>query len=80
MRKSVIFEEGKKINVTSPFSHAVFSFFQHFILKRGFLAGLDGFIISLLNSVGSFFKYAKALELYRAENSSLKKSQRVTKK
>lgn len=67
-QSKTIFEESRKVNVVSPFSHAFFSFIQHFVLKRGFLGGLDGFIISLLNSGGSFFKYAKALELYREED------------
>ena len=62
-----LFEERKKVYIISPFTHAFFSFLKHFFIKRGFLAGLDGFVISALNSMGSFFKYAKVLELYQEE-------------
>jgi len=57
-----LFNSGKKANVLSPISHFTISFIKHFIVKKGFLAGFDGFNISLLNSLGSYFKYAKLLE------------------
>jgi glycosyltransferase involved in cell wall biosynthesis len=68
MKAMEFFEERKKVYIISPFTHACFSFLKHFFVKRGFLGGLDGFVISALNSMGSFFKYAKVLELYQEEN------------
>ncbi|UCD90625.1 MAG: glycosyltransferase family 2 protein [Desulfobacterales bacterium] len=62
-----LLEERKKVYIISPFTHAFFSFLKHFFIKRGCLAGLDGFVISALNSLGSFFKYAKVLEQNREE-------------
>jgi len=34
-------------------------------LKRGFLDGLDGFMIAYTRAGGSFLKYAKLVELQR---------------
>lgn len=60
-----LFEEGKKVLSVAPAFHGMWSFFMHYVVKRGFMAGLDGLTISLLNAMGSYFKYAKLLELNR---------------
>ncbi|NLB59547.1 MAG: glycosyltransferase family 2 protein [Lentisphaerae bacterium] len=41
----------------------LFRFFKGYILKRGFLDGYRGLIISTLIAIGVFFKYAKLWEL-----------------
>jgi glycosyltransferase involved in cell wall biosynthesis len=56
------FENGKKITAFTAFYHGFASFVKHYILKRGFFAGIDGFNISLLNALGSYFKYMKLYE------------------
>jgi hypothetical protein len=48
-------------------SHGFFMFFRCFFLKRGFMDGMDGLVISLTKAGGSFFKYAKLLEMQRAK-------------
>jgi hypothetical protein len=40
-----------------------FRFFRGYILKRGFLDGLPGFIIAKSAAFGTFAKYAKIWEL-----------------
>lgn len=60
-----LFNEGKRANVLTPFLHGIAMFFKVYILKFGFLAGFDGFIIAITRAGGSFFKYAKLLELQR---------------
>jgi hypothetical protein len=40
-------------------------FLKAYILKLGFLDGLDGFMIAITMAGGSFLKYAKLLELQR---------------
>jgi glycosyltransferase involved in cell wall biosynthesis len=42
--------------------HGLFSFFRSYFLKRGFLDGKEGFIISLYNANTSFYKYLKLWE------------------
>ena len=53
-----------------PF-RAFFTFFKCYFLKRGFLAGYEGLIISVYNSVGVFSKYIKLYELERKSKFAL---------
>lgn len=52
-----------KVHCWSPLLHGGWMFFSTYLLKMGFLCGLDGLIISLLNAGGSFMKYAKCWEI-----------------
>lgn len=61
-----LFSSGRRTNPLSPLSHGIGMFLRSFFLKRGFLGGIDGFIISLTKAGGSFFKYAKLLEMQRS--------------
>ncbi len=56
---------GERASVLSPVVHAISMFIKIYILKRGFLDGLDGLVLALLKASGSFFKYAKLIELQR---------------
>lgn len=50
---------------SSPFkavSHAFFSFVKSYFLKRGFLDGYEGFLISSYNAHTAFYKYLKLYE------------------
>lgn len=61
---------GKK--QSSPWkamTHAWFAFMKSYVLKRGFLGGYEGFVISAYNAHTAFYKY---LKLYEA-NERLKK-------
>ena len=55
--------EGRKVGwvalVLSPFA----CFVKHYFLRRGFLDGMEGFIISVLSSCSVFVKYAKLRNL-----------------
>lgn len=50
-------------------SHGFFAFFKSYFLKKGFLGGYEGFLISAYNGHTAYYKY---LKLYEA-NLSLKK-------
>lgn len=55
--------KGKKSS--SPIKailHAWFAFFKSYILKRGFLGGYEGFVISSYNAHTAFYKYLKLYE------------------
>ena len=43
-------------------THGWFAFFKSYILKKGFLAGKEGFIISAYNGHTAFYKYLKLME------------------
>ncbi len=53
-----------------PF-RAIFMFLKCYILKRGFLDGYEGLIISSYNAMGVFSKYIKLYELYYKKNIGL---------
>lgn len=54
--------EGKSTSVTKAIAHGLAAFFKSYILKRGFLDGKEGFIISLYNANTAFYKYLKLAE------------------
>lgn len=60
---------AKKVRVGAgkALGHALWNFFRHYIMKAGFLDGWPGFIIAFANFEGTFYRYAKLMELYRAE-------------
>ncbi|MBT0879462.1 glycosyltransferase [Campylobacter sp. 2018MI01] len=61
-RYTEIYAQNNKNKKTSTFkaiSHGFFTFFKFYFLKLGIKDGFNGFIISLCNALGSFFKYAK---------------------
>jgi glycosyltransferase involved in cell wall biosynthesis len=55
----------KKISMSSALMHGIWSFVKHYVFKRGFLDGWPGFVIALGNFEGTFYRYAKALELQK---------------
>jgi glycosyltransferase involved in cell wall biosynthesis len=52
----------KKSSVLKALYKGGFSFFRNYVLKKGFLYGADGFLISTTNALGSFYKYYKLHE------------------
>jgi glycosyltransferase involved in cell wall biosynthesis len=62
-----LYSSGRRANFLSPVYHGLGMFFKIFVLERGFLDGMDGLVTALTKAGGSFFKYAKLLELQRAE-------------
>jgi hypothetical protein len=55
----------KKITMGSALLHGTWSFVKHYFFKRGFLDGWAGFVIALGNFEGTFYRYAKALEMQK---------------
>jgi len=56
-------EQGRKVFLYEPFTHGFFAFVKAYILRRGFLDGIDGFNISVSKGLGSYLKYMKLYEL-----------------
>lgn len=60
---------GKKASSTRKAAfHALYSFFKSYIVKKGFLGGKEGFIISIYISHTAFYKYLKLDECNREEH------------
>ena len=53
---------GEPSSLTQALIHSWFAFIKSYIFKRGFLAGREGFIISLYNSHTAYYKYLKLAE------------------
>jgi glycosyltransferase involved in cell wall biosynthesis len=60
-----LFAAGKRVNSFSPLYHGVGMFLKIYLLQMGVLDGIDGLVIAVTKAGGSFFKYAKLLELQR---------------
>lgn len=55
--------KGKKTSsVYKAISHGFFAFFKSYIIKKGFLGGYEGYLISVYNGQTAFYKYLKLLE------------------
>ena len=46
---------------------ASWAFFRNYVLKRGFILGSAGFVVSVLNTHYTFVKLAKLRELKRTD-------------
>ena len=53
---------GKRVSMASALGHGLWSFFKHYIFKRGFVDGWAGFVIAFGNFEGTFYRYAKRYE------------------
>jgi len=60
-----IIKKGKRVGVTSPFTHAAWTFIKLYFVKRGFLDGYAGIVVSVLSFMHVFAKYSKVLFHYR---------------
>jgi glycosyltransferase involved in cell wall biosynthesis len=56
---------GRKASLSKLLLNPLHGFFKHYVLKRGFLDGFPGFLISVVNAVYVFMKYALLWELQR---------------
>ncbi|MBE2897990.1 glycosyltransferase [Pasteurellaceae bacterium 20609_3] len=52
----------KHASLASAISHGLAAFFKNYVLKKGFLSGRDGFVISSANAMGAYYKYIKLAE------------------
>ncbi|HJV35593.1 MAG TPA: glycosyltransferase family 2 protein [Geomonas sp.] len=61
---------GKRPSLGKLLLNPLHGFFKHYILKRGFLDGLPGFLVSVANGIYIFMKYALLWELQRDKKST----------
>ena len=57
---------GKRSGLIKLLVNPLHGFIKHYFFKRGFLDGLHGFIVSILNGIYVFMKYAALWEKQRA--------------
>ncbi len=51
--------KGRPSSLKKAIAHGAAAFFKNYFLKRGFLGGREGFVISLYNAHTAYYKYAK---------------------
>ncbi|MCI0666779.1 MAG: glycosyltransferase family 2 protein [Methylococcaceae bacterium] len=70
-------ERNVKPGMGGALLRAFWSFFKHFVLKRGFLDGWPGFVIAFGNFEGTFYKnaklYCRSVEWVPAEEEALRR-------
>lgn len=54
---------GRKVNFATALLHGFAAFFKSYVLKKGFLDGMEGFEISFYNANTCFYKYLKLREI-----------------
>ncbi len=59
------FVSNKTFHSLTPLVHGTAMFLKIYVLKLGILDGLDGLVNAFIKASGSFFKYAKAVEMQR---------------
>ncbi len=64
------YERGKRFSYLKLLTSPVGTFVRRYFLKKGFLDGFEGFVLSVMGSYYSFLKYLKLWEIERGESSS----------
>ena len=62
-----LFENRKPVSSFSPILHSLGGFLKRYVVKRGFLYGLDGLNVSVISAFYAYMKYAFLLEMYKKE-------------
>ena len=63
------FDHDQHCSNWSPLGHSIAAFIRLFVLKRGFLDGIEGAAIAYTAALASFMKYAKLQEHHRNKSS-----------
>ena len=68
------YQKGKKPSKLRPFTSALGAFIRKFIIKGGFLQGIDGCTVTLTTVIRAYMKYTKLNEMYDKEKNKGGKS------
>ncbi|OED43369.1 lipopolysaccharide biosynthesis protein [Endozoicomonas sp. (ex Bugula neritina AB1)] len=61
------FQQGKKVGLSSAFSHALGALIKTYFIRKGFLAGAHGLLLSLIVTQYTFNKYVALWALSQTE-------------
>lgn len=59
------YKKNKKVNFLDIFLNPIYKFIKMYIIRLGFLDGIEGFVIASTSSMYSMIKYFKLREMYR---------------
>jgi glycosyltransferase involved in cell wall biosynthesis len=54
---------GRRAGLATAVGHGLWAFFRTYFLRRGFLDGREGFMLSVSNAEGAYYKYVKLMLL-----------------
>jgi len=60
-----LFDQGKRINAFKPVLNGLVAFIRCYFFKKGFLNGIDGLTISMIQGFFSYMKYAKLIKIQK---------------
>lgn len=63
------YRRGKRFSLFKLLTSPAGAFLRRYVLKRGFLDGFEGFVLSVMASYYSFLKYFKLWEIEKSESS-----------
>ncbi|NOX19673.1 MAG: glycosyltransferase family 2 protein [Nitrospirae bacterium] len=58
-----LFQAGRRCGALSPFMHFLSFFIRDYILRLGFLDGIEGFNVAFVKALGIYLKYAKLRDM-----------------
>lgn len=61
------YKNKKSSSLTKAIAHGLFAFLKSYLIKRGFLGGYEGFVISAYNGHTAYYKYLKLYEINAAD-------------
>jgi len=56
---------GRRTTLAGAVVRGLWSFFRSYVVRRGFLDGREGFLLAVANGEGTYYRYAKLLQLQR---------------
>jgi len=59
----MMYERGKRSTLSKAILHGLWSFFQTYVVRAGFLDGREGFMLALSNAEGTYYRYLKLMLL-----------------
>lgn len=63
-----IIAKNKRVSLWDPFTHGLWTFIRLYFLRRGFLDGFAGLVVSVLSFMHAFSKYSKVIFYYRSQD------------
>lgn len=66
------YRDGRRTSLLNILVNPFHGFFKHYVIKRGFRDGLHGFIISVINGMYVFMKYAFLWEMQHSQRNIVK--------
>lgn len=65
---SMFYKKNRKSSLKKAILHAFWSFIKTYIIKLGFLDGKYGFMLSISNAEGTYYRYIKLMMLHSKSN------------